>query len=456
MGWSFRKSKSFGPFRVSLSNAGLGLSFGVKGARISVNKRGTYVNLGVNGIYYRKKISGTSSGPSGIVSNPDIQPQQTVSETLHTISTPDVEAITDVDSHSFVDELQEKASKIPFFKYFGLSLSIIVFLYAWSFRNDIVSTTDVYKNYFVVNVNSAHVRARPLKESASVGKTNTGDRLEIVGSDTIGWSHVKLIDGTTGFIRWDLGSTSRLKRSSIETTRIEKNPSLNILYVGLVILLVIWCIFLYRVDKSRKTLEILYSLDDNFAEVHQKFLQSFREFSASSKIWQNLHVTDVSDKKYHAGASKLVSRIPVAGISPNRFPSRFFKTNIAIPCITLRNSELYFFPERLIIKRGNKFGAVFYRNITIAKSDVSFIEEEAVPRDAVIIDHTWKYLNKSGGPDKRFNDNRMLPVCHYTEYTFESSGGLFEVITTSQAHAMDDFSGVIRRIALLQQMLTVQ
>jgi DNA polymerase-3 subunit epsilon len=60
MGWSPRKSTSLGPFRLSFSSrSGLGLSFGVKGARISVNKEGTYVNLGAHGIYYRQKINGS-------------------------------------------------------------------------------------------------------------------------------------------------------------------------------------------------------------------------------------------------------------------------------------------------------------------------------------------------------------------------------------------------------------
>lgn len=61
MGFYFRKSKSFGPIRLNMSKSGLGVSTGVKGARLSFGPRGTYVNLGRNGIYYRKKIGGSSS-----------------------------------------------------------------------------------------------------------------------------------------------------------------------------------------------------------------------------------------------------------------------------------------------------------------------------------------------------------------------------------------------------------
>lgn len=59
MGWSFRKSFKLGKFlRLNLSSrSGIGLSSGVKGARVSVNKNG--INLyGGKGIFrFRKHIN---------------------------------------------------------------------------------------------------------------------------------------------------------------------------------------------------------------------------------------------------------------------------------------------------------------------------------------------------------------------------------------------------------------
>ena len=39
-------------------------------------------------------------------------------------------------------------------------------------------------------------------------------------------------------------------------------------------------------------------------------------------------------------------------------------------------------------------------NVNFAES--RFIETAAVPNDAKIVDHTWRYVNKSGVPDRRF------------------------------------------------------
>ncbi len=58
MGFGFRKSKKIAPgIKLNMSKNGLGLSFGVKGCRVSVNSKGTYLNAGANGVCYRKKLN---------------------------------------------------------------------------------------------------------------------------------------------------------------------------------------------------------------------------------------------------------------------------------------------------------------------------------------------------------------------------------------------------------------
>jgi len=59
MPFYLRKSFRMGPVRLNLSKSGLGLSGGVKGARLGVNSRGrAYVHGGRHGMYYRKQLSG--------------------------------------------------------------------------------------------------------------------------------------------------------------------------------------------------------------------------------------------------------------------------------------------------------------------------------------------------------------------------------------------------------------
>ena len=66
---SFRRSLRMDPIRVNLSASGIGLSAGVKGARVSIGPRGTYVSLTAYGFQYRKKLDPERPGtpPHGSV-----------------------------------------------------------------------------------------------------------------------------------------------------------------------------------------------------------------------------------------------------------------------------------------------------------------------------------------------------------------------------------------------------
>lgn len=65
MGFYLRKALKFGPVRLNLSRSGLGVSVGVKGARIGVSPKGNYyVHAGRGGLYYRQNL-GTLHGRPG-------------------------------------------------------------------------------------------------------------------------------------------------------------------------------------------------------------------------------------------------------------------------------------------------------------------------------------------------------------------------------------------------------
>jgi hypothetical protein len=62
-----------------------------------------------------------------------------------------------------------------------------------------------------------------------------------------------------------------------------------------------------------------------------------------------------------------------------------------------------------------------------------FIEDSSVPADAKVVDSTWRYVNKSGGPDRRFGNNPQLPIVLYDEVRLASQSGLNEMFQISRA-----------------------
>ncbi len=200
-------------------------------------------------------------------------------------------------------------------------------------------------------------------------------------------------------------------------------------------------------------MEITYEMDDKVKEIHEQFLKYFIDGSKSNRIWQIIHNQGTDDWKRNAGANSLVNRIDLSGKFGEKKPAPFFKTNIQIPNINLKDADFYFFPERLVVKKNGQFAAIFYKNLQIQSHASNFIEEESLPTDAHVVGETWKFLNKNGTPDRRFNNNRRLPICYYSYYTFTSGTGVYETLCTSRQGAFDAFSQFIKRIGDFQKKI---
>ena len=149
-----------------------------------------------------------------------------------------------------------------------------------------------------------------------------------------------------------------------------------------------------------------------------------------TKVWRIMQTSKVIDKKYTSGASNTVNRTDCQTSTKAPFP---FKANIQVASFKAGNETLLFMPDKLFIMQGSKIGALNYSDISSNKYTTRFVESGNVPRDAQIVDKTWRYVNKSGGPDRRFKDNRELPICLYGKLELHSRSGLNTVIMYSNA-----------------------
>jgi uncharacterized protein YgiM (DUF1202 family) len=327
--------------------------------------------------------------------------------------------------------------------------SIIAVLALFGYAAKPVTTIEKYQNVFRVTKESVHIRSKPSKDGAILVNAKRNSTFRVVGGDSMDWTRVLVPDqsGQEGYIRSDLGEVEKELLSSTKIRRLDSQRTFTLTLIAFCgCCLLAWCWLLTRIDRKRKTLEIFYEMDEQFAKLHTEFMNCFRGFAQSEKVWQTLQAQSTSDHKYSGGASQLIKRVLVERISVDTKPSRYLQTNVAIPQIVLRDLTLYFFPERLVLKRGTRFAALQYKNIQIEASLVRFIETDPVPSDARIVDYTWKYVNKSGEPDRRFSGNRQIPICQYSEYQLRAAAGLNEIITTSKVDAMSllaDFLNVL-------------
>ena len=188
----------------------------------------------------------------------------------------------------------------------------------------------------------------------------------------------------------------------------------------------------YR-DQLAKTTILFYELDDSVEDAYQSLHDAFNGLAGCIRIWHIAaagEVTDLDTWKRQAGASSMVRRDSVH-LSFQSPP--YVKTNLSVPSIPAGKHTLYFFPDRILVYENDRIGAVSYPDIQLESGNTRFIEEpREVPSDAQIVDHTWQYVNKKGGPDRRFKDNRELPIALYSNLHFKSQTGLNYVFQVSK------------------------
>jgi hypothetical protein len=193
-------------------------------------------------------------------------------------------------------------------------------------------------------------------------------------------------------------------------------------------LFVLFFLILKIFVRTKGTIDLDYSIEPDLQVVVNSRINPMIEITKCAKVWRIMQTSKVINRKYAAGASNTVNRIACKAMTKPPFP---FKANLEIASFKAGKETLLFLPDKLFIIQKSKIGALNYSDIISSSHTTRFIESEGVAKDTQVVGQTWKYVNKSGGPDRRFKDNRQLPICLYGELELSSTSGLNTVIMYS-------------------------
>lgn len=197
------------------------------------------------------------------------------------------------------------------------------------------------------------------------------------------------------------------------------------------------CVYAHLRDVVAKTVVLFYDFDETMARAFEGLQSAGKHLASARGFWHVQGQANVNDRRYHAGANNLSS----LGDSRVSFaPAPFLRTNVDVFSIPVGKQVLYFFPDRVLISDPNGIGAVGYKELSVETSPIRFIEERNVPADTEVVGHTWRYVNRNGSPDRRFRDNRQLPICQYSEIHLTTPSGLNEMVMVSRPEAAKYFS----------------
>ena len=207
---------------------------------------------------------------------------------------------------------------------------------------------------------------------------------------------------------------------------------------------VAWAI---RADKLRKTVILFYELEPHIEQAFQSLHNAFDALRGCSRMWHiesRGNITTTYDWKVNAGASSIVKRKAVvarAGSPP------YFQCNVSVPVLPAGRQQLYFLPDRILVWDTNGVGAVGFEQLDVNFGEQRFVEDGGVPSDSRIVDKTWRYVNKNGGPDKRFNNNREIPIVIYEAIMLGSKSGVQELFQTSKTGMGSTLNSAVKQMA---------
>ena len=214
--------------------------------------------------------------------------------------------------------------------------------------------------------------------------------------------------------------------------------------------------FFFKKDTEKKIVTVIYELDKDIELAFEKMNNGFKEFGKTAKIWRIETQQATSDWKRHSGASNLVNRKNFQIL--NELPP-FFDSNVIPYGFKIDNKQYYFFPDKILIYQGKDAGTAPYSELKINTNVTRFIEGDGVPEDTEVVGHNWKYLNRDGGPDRRFNNNYQIPIVLYSEIDLITSSGINLKFQASDRKAGENFSKSfedIRQIGLTNHGINPQ
>jgi hypothetical protein len=183
-----------------------------------------------------------------------------------------------------------------------------------------------------------------------------------------------------------------------------------------------------------------YDLSDQELKPFNRLAESFKMLANCKRVWQIPLERSESDWKRNAGVSTTVERNTI--LLGEGHPA-LIKSNIDFLKLPLAKEILYFTPDAILIVAETSVAALRYDDLEIVSRRTRFIEYATPPSDAQVVGESWLYVNKDSGPDRRFGNNRKLPICLYAEIDLRSGSGLNNRIHCSSLNEAEAFVGCV-------------
>lgn len=179
-------------------------------------------------------------------------------------------------------------------------------------------------------------------------------------------------------------------------------------------------------------------IDKQQAEPYYRMRDAFSSLCECKKIWDMLEHRAINQFVERSPATEAVRRKEVAFSLGS---CELIQWDQSVPHLPNQNGgEMYIYPG-FILHGASKEAFALIDPVEVSMNLVGskFIGDETIPDDARIVGKAWEKSNKDGTPDRRFRDNRQVPVAFYADLSFTTPDGLNERFHFSNVEKAERF-----------------
>ncbi len=198
-------------------------------------------------------------------------------------------------------------------------------------------------------------------------------------------------------------------------------------------------------------ISISFDMETEVADPHRRMVEAFDQLAGSRGSWA-LQTTQQIDRVKARSMSGTVVERRSAHLERRTDP--LIDTDDQPMALSIQNgrSTAYFYPGFLLVVDAARsdFALIDLKELEIRFALTQFTEIGPVPSDAKMVRKVWAKSNKNGTRDRRFKDNRELPVMLYGDLNLRATGGLRESMMFSRPEACEAF---VRAVNDLKRIL---
>lgn len=202
-----------------------------------------------------------------------------------------------------------------------------------------------------------------------------------------------------------------------------------------------------RGNQDATPISVDFDMDSEVGLPHRRMQEAFDRIVACQRRWAVQTSQKIDRVKARSYAGTVVMRqSTVMDRSANPLVNT---ADTPLSCaVQGGRSTAYFYPGFVLVasRDGSDFALIDLVDLDVRSAHAHFTETEAVPSDAVAVGSTWAKANKNGTRDKRFANNRQLPILRYGELQLSASGGLQEAFMISRSEPCDEFASAAQEL----------